>query len=248
MNIVTNEKMIKRNARIAQITTLAGMGALVVGMYFLFTRPEQYSIPWIAVLVGFVLSQIGIYFSNRWGRRPRPDEMINAALKGLGGQHTLYHYTTPTSHLLVGPHGVWVILPQYQRGTITYTKNRFRQKGAGFIHNYLRVFGQEGLGRPDLMAEAEIESVEKKLKKVLPEADMPPVNAAILFTDERAVLEVDEAPYPTMLAKKFKEFIRKSSKTKGLTMERVKEINEVLRGEGTTTKETVEEEEPAAEK
>ena len=55
----------------------------------------------------------------------------------------------PTAHLLVGPVGVWVLMPRHQAGRITYdeNKNRWRQKGGNF---YLKIFAQENLGRPDL--------------------------------------------------------------------------------------------------
>ncbi|MGE5222897.1 MAG: hypothetical protein ACM3PY_10675 [Omnitrophica WOR_2 bacterium] len=229
MNIISNARLIRRNARIAQYSGLAGMIILIAGMYVLFRYPGQFGIIWGTVLAGFILSQVGIYFTNRWGRNPRPDQNLNNALKGLSTDYSLYHYVTPTSHLLVGPAGVWVLLPRYQRGTITFEKNRFKQKGGGFLLNYLKIFGQEGLGRPELEVEAEKEAVTKFLKKHIPEDKIPPIQAALVFTDERAKLEnLEEAPVPTLPKSKLKEFIRKSAKTKSFSMDRVNEINHVI--------------------
>ena len=83
MQIVTNESLIKRNARIGQVTSIAGLGVLVAGMIISFTRPELFVWSLVALLAGFTLSQIGISFGNRWGRRPRPDEVLDASLQGL---------------------------------------------------------------------------------------------------------------------------------------------------------------------
>ncbi|RPI85660.1 MAG: NERD domain-containing protein [Chloroflexi bacterium] len=229
MNVVTNEKLIKRNTRIAQIAGLAGMGVLIAGMVVLFRYPEQVMLTWLTVLGGFLLSQVGIYFTNRYGRRPRPDEQINSSLKGLDHNFTIYHYKTPTSHLLVGPAGIWVIVPRYQKGVITYEKGRYKQKTRNFMQGYMRIFGQEGLGRPELEVESEKENINRFLKKRLPDVELPPVQAALVFTSEQAVLEnVDEAENPTIPVKKLKDVVRKAAKTKSMGMDKVKAINEVI--------------------
>jgi hypothetical protein len=231
MNVITNQALIRRNARIAQFSGLAGLAVLLGGMYFLFVQPEQFAIIWVMVLLGFILSQVGIYFTNRWGRRPRPDERLNQALKGLDHNYTLYHYTSPTGHLLVGPAGVWVLLPRYQRGTITYDKGRWRQKGGGIGLAYMKFFGQEGLGRPDLEINAEVDSVEKFLKQHMSEEELPPVQAVLIFTNEKVNLQdVDDAPTPTMLPKKLKEFIRKQVKARPVSMDKIRKTKDALEG------------------
>jgi hypothetical protein len=229
MNVMTNQALIRRNARIAQFSGLAGLAVLLGGMYFLFVQPEQFAIIWLMVLLGFILSQVGIYFTNRWGRRPRPDERLNQALKGLDHNYTIYHYTSPTSHLLVGPAGIWVLLPRYQRGTITYEKGRWRQKGGGIGLAYMKFFGQEGLGRPDLEINAEVDSVEKFLKKNMPEQDIPPVEAVLIFTNEKVNLQdVDDAPTPTLQPKKLKEFIRKQVKARPVSTDKIRQVKALL--------------------
>jgi hypothetical protein len=229
MNVITNQSLIRRNARIAQFAGLAGLAVLLGGMYFLFAQPEQFAIIWVMVLLGFILSQVGIYFTNRWGRRPRPDERLNQALKGLDHNYTLYHYSSPVSHLLVGPAGVWVLIPRYQRGTITYEKGRWRQKGGGIGLAYMKFFGQEGLGRPDLEINAEMDSVEKFLKNHMPKEEVPPVQAALVFTNEKANLQdVDDAPTPTLQPKKLKEYIRKQVKARSVSMDKIRQIKAAL--------------------
>jgi hypothetical protein len=228
MQIITNEQLIKRNARIGQVTSIAGLGVLVGGMIISFTRPELFAWSLVALLVGFALSQIGIYFGNRWGRRPRPDEVLDVSLKGLDNNYTLYHYSTPTTHLLVGPAGVWVLLPKSQRGRFVYEKGRWRQKGGGILQAYLRIFAQEGLGRPDLEAPVEIASVNKWLKDQLPEEEIP-VEALVVFTNDNAEIEEsEESELAVVHAKKLKDFIRKEAKSKPISLPMVKTVQDAL--------------------
>ena len=227
MDITTNERLINRNARIGQITSIIGLVVLAGGMFISFTRPELFTISLIALLVGFGLSQIGIYFGNRWGRRPRPDEILDTALKGLDGRYSIYHYSTPTSHLLVGPAGVWILMPRQQAGTITYdeAKKRWRQKGGNL---YLKIFAQENLGRPDLEIGSEMHAISSFLEEKLPGEEVPDVNAALILTNEKVVVDADNAPAPTLDVRKLKDFIRKTAKGKPISSDLVEEVKEVF--------------------
>jgi hypothetical protein len=229
MNIYRNETLIKRNARIAQISMLSGLAVLGAGMFLSFRNPEQFSLSLGALLLGFILSQIGIFYSNRWGRRPRQDELIDLALKGLDKKFSLYHYLTPVNHLLIGPSGAWALLPYYQRGRIVYQGGRWQQKGGNL---YLKIFAQEGLGRPELDVAAAKESLSKFIASRFPDEDFPPVEVALIFTNERTVVDIPEdadPPAATVALKDLKELIRKSGKTRSLPMEKVKLLEDALR-------------------
>jgi len=220
MKIIKNEKLIKRNSIIGQWTSIAALLVLGGGMYMSFSNPGNpqlvtYSI--IALVGGFILTQIGMYMGNRWGRSPRPDEKFDAGLKGLPGDYTIYHFMAPASHLLVGPAGVWVLIPYRQRGVVTYAKNRWRVGNGGFMQAYMSIFGQEGIGRPDLEAEGEINAVHKLLAKKLNEGEIPKVRAALVFMHEEVDLQqVDGAPLPAMKIKQLKDFMRQKGKEKPL--------------------------------
>ena len=228
MKIIKNEKLIKRNAKIGQFTSMGALVVLGVGMYISFTQPELFVWAVAALLVGFTLTQIGMYFGNRWGRSPRPDEKLDAGLKGLTKDYSLYHWTTPVSHLLVGPAGIWVLLPYHQRGQVAYSKKRWRMKGGGFLQGYMRIFGQEGLGRPDLEAEAEINSIRKALAKELEEDEIPEINVALVFTADEVEVEAEDAPIPALLLKKIKDFFRQKAKEKPITAEELEKVKASL--------------------
>jgi hypothetical protein len=228
MKIIKNEKLISRNSKIGQWTSLGALIVLGLGMYISFTRSDLFVWAVGALLVGFTLTQIGMYFGNRWGRSPRPDEKLDAGLKGLPGEYSIYHWTTPVSHLLVGPGGLWVLLPYHQRGQVSFKNNRWRMKGGGILQGYMRIFGQEGLGRPDLEAQAEINNLRKALLKEFDESDIPEIRAALVFTAEGVEIDADEAPLSALEAKKLKDFMRQQARGKPLSAVEIERLNSVF--------------------
>ena len=228
MKIIKNEKLIKRNSKIGQYTSLGALVVLGIGMYISFSRQDLFIWALAALLLGFTLTQIGMYFGNRWGRSPRPDEKLDAGLKGLPGDYVMYHWTTPVPHLLVGPAGVWVLIPYHQRGQATYRKNRWRMSGGGFLQNYMRLFGQEGMGRPDLEAEAEINSLRKSLALEMEESEIPEIKAALVFTADGVEIDAQEAPMPALNLKKLKEFMRSKAKEKPISPAELEKVKSAL--------------------
>jgi hypothetical protein len=228
MKIIKNENLVKRNAKIGGWTSIAALVVLGLGMYISFTRPELFTYSLLALLLGFTLTQIGMYMGNKFGRSPRPDEKLDAGLKGLQNEFVIYHYTTPVSHLLVGPAGVWVIKPYHQRGQVTFAKNRWRMRGGGFLQNYMRIFGQEGLGRPDIEIESDIRSLKKQLSNKMEESEIPEINALLVFTHEEAEIEAEDSPVFAMKLKQLKEFIRQKAKEKKFPAETINKLKAAL--------------------
>jgi hypothetical protein len=178
------------------------------------------------LLVGFILSQVGLYYGNRFGR-VRQDLILNQALKGLDGRYKIYHNSKITNHLLVGPAGIWLLLPKFQRGNITYEKGRWKQRGGVFL-GYLRLMAQEGIGRPDLEIPYETEKVRKYLAQHMPEEDIPTINPVLIFTSDKAVVNADEAPTPTVPASKLKDLIRKAQKNQSVSSAKYQAVQAVL--------------------
>jgi hypothetical protein len=234
MNIQRNDRLIKRNSLIGRYAMFAGLAVLLGGMFISFKYAQLFSLSMGALILGFILSQVGIFYSNRWGRSPRPDQLLDQALKGLDYKFTIYHYKAPAAHMLLGPSGIWAILPYYQRGTISFDKGRWR--GGGAMYGYLKIFAQESLGRPDLEVAAEVENIQAYLKKklpadIFPEESLPTVQAAVVFTNERATIDIPEdanPPAATVMLKDLKTLVRKAEKGKGLSVEKIKVIEDAL--------------------
>jgi hypothetical protein len=228
MRIIKNEKLIVRNGKIGQWLSLAALAVLGIGIYISFAKPELFTYSIICLVVGFIMTQVGMYMGSRWGKSPRPDEKLDAGLKGLHSEFNIYHYSSPVSHLLVGPSGMWILLPYHQRGKVSFEKNRWRMKGGGFLQNYMRIFGQENLGRPELDAENEVRALHKFFAKKMDESNIPEIKPILVFTTDEVELDAGDSPIAAMKIKHLKEFLRQGGKNRALSSVQIAEITELL--------------------
>ncbi len=228
MKIIKNEKLIKRNSTIGNFTSIGALVVLGVGMYISLKRTDLFIYALVALLIGFTLTQVGMYMGNRYGRSPRPDERLDTGLKGLSGDYTIYHYMTPVSHLLVGPAGVWLLMPYFQRGQVTFKKNRWQMSGGGFIQGYMRVFGQENLGRPDIEVDNEVNGLKKFLAKQMEESQIPEIKPLMIFTNDDVEINAGETPIPAMKLKQVKDFIRQKAKEKPVSQIQIAAVKGAL--------------------
>ncbi len=209
MVILRDEQRIVRLATIGKWANLIGMGALIVGLVLMFTNVENFTQLMIyqltALAVGWILSQVGIYLSHRYLRRPRPDEVLDEALKKVAKNGRFYHYLLPAPHVMLTPEGIIIFIAKYQGGNISVSGDKWRQTGVGMR----KFFGQEGLGDPTKEAEARIDLMVKYLRKHAPDVDEVPIAAMIVFTSKNIPnLDVKESRIPAMHYSKVKGFMR----------------------------------------
>jgi len=229
MKLSVNNKLIERNKKIAQSILYVSLGLLIIGFVWTLrnTEPSKSIIGYLILIPAFLLVQVSIYLANRWGKSPRPDEIILSALKGLDNQYTLYVYTTGVPHLLVGPIGVWIINPYNHEGEISYNleKKRYIQKGgSNFVAKY---FAQEGL--PNIIRD--VISLKKDHKKYFENnsihVDEEPTIVNLFYSDN-VILVKNDAPEINLKSNKLKVFIRKSAKEAKIPLEKVEELRSKL--------------------
>lgn len=228
MKIIKNEKLIERNGKIGQWMSLASVGVLVLGFYISLKMPEYLIYSFVCLVIGFTMTQISIYMGNRWGRSPRADEKFDAGLKGLHSDFVIYHFSSPVSHLLLGPSGAWVLHPLHQRGKVSYQKNRWKLSNGGFLQAYMSVFGQEGLGRPEVDAENEVQALRKFLAKKMDESAIPEIKPILVFTSDEVEVDAGDSPIAAMRLKQLKEFMRQGGKNRSLSNEQITALSDAL--------------------
>src|SRR5919202_2411009 len=149
--VSTNEKFIETRTRIGRYASLLGLGIIAAG--FIASLQNEVLPAYVALIIGFILSNVGAYYLNRWGLRAH--ERLSAALKGLEKRYRLYHFLLPVPHVLLGPSGVTVFLVKNQDGKIEGDEKGWRQGSS--ILRLFRALSTEPLGNParDLDAQKE---------------------------------------------------------------------------------------------
>jgi hypothetical protein len=211
MEVLTNERLVKQRAQIGKYASLLGLAALAGGLIASFNQQYLY-LSFAALILGFALSQVGSYHMVRWSRRPRSDEILTAALKGIDRKFRFYHYYLPSHHVLVGPTGLYLFLVKSQSGQISCEGARWRRKfSAG---RALLLFGQEGLGNPTGELAAELRKLETFIQGKLPDlaSNELQMEGVIVFSDPRVQLTLNEPAAPVLQPKQLKAYVRRPRK------------------------------------
>jgi len=229
MKLSINNKLIERNKKVAQITLFASLALLSIGFIWTMrnSEPSKSLIGYLILIPAYLLVQISIFMANRWGKSPRPDEIVVQALKGLDDRYTIYNFTTGVPHLLVGPNGVWIINPYHHKGKISYNpeKNQYLQKdGPNFIAKY---FAQDGL--PNITREAYSlkRDLIKYFDKNLIQIDEEPLVVNLFYADD-IILLTSHAPEINIKSGKLKVFIRKHVKKVYIPSEKIEKLRSHL--------------------
>lgn len=219
MVVLRDERRIARMKQIGQWTSLAGMLALVGGLVMAFTALNGsaslvfYQL--LALMGGWILSQIGIYLAHRYVRDPRPDQVLDQQVKKVARDGRFYHFLLPAPHVLLTPQGIIIFIAKFQSGRITVQGDKWRQKGIGFR----RFFGQEGLGNPTREAESAVAAVASYLRKHAPTVEEVPIAPVIVFTTKHAgELDLDNSDIPAIHFAKLKTFLRQQRGKKAKNM------------------------------
>ncbi|MBQ6504358.1 MAG: hypothetical protein IJI57_10645 [Flexilinea sp.] len=227
MYIYTNEAKLKKNKNISKWTTIAAFVVLIAGAVAAFS-PKYITLSFIALILGFVMSQVSISFTSKWGREPSNDAIFNVKLKGLSDNFSIYHYMDPVDHLLVGTAGTFILMPYFQGGEIGWDENkqRWTQKKANF---FMKLFGQENIGRPDQECAANLAGVRDYfISKGIdfPEDKIHPV--LVFINPQTKILEGQNFKYDTIPLGQLKKTIANYAKVDRLDPAFIDEVTDKL--------------------
>jgi len=230
MQVITNEKLIKNRARLGRVASFVGLAVLILGLVASLFLQEWLLASFGCLIVGFLLSQVGIYNANRWVREPRADQTLVKILKGFDDRYRLYNYVLRPPHVLLVPFGLCVINPKNQGGKVRCQGEKWRHE-TGW-KRILRLFGQEGLGNPTKEVRAEVEKLRRFLAQRLPDEEAP-IEGVVVFTNPQVDLEIENPAVPVLDGKQFKSLLRNLSKERPIPGSQRKRLAEILDGEAT---------------
>jgi hypothetical protein len=209
MLVIRDDKKIARLRLFGQITSFLGLAILIGGMLLIFFGDPQevFLMQMAALFVGWLLSQVGLYFTQRFSRRPRADEVLDEALTKVAKDGRIYHYVLPAPHVLLLPSGIIVIVAKYQGGKISADGDKWQQSGIGLK----RFFGQEGIGNPSKDADHNVAALAHFLKKNVPQVEEVPIAALIVFTTKGVKdLDLKRSSSPAMHATKAAGYLKQN--------------------------------------
>ncbi|MBK9052652.1 MAG: hypothetical protein IPL78_17565 [Chloroflexi bacterium] len=209
MEIIRDDKKIARYRQIGIITMFVSIGVLLLGMFV--GSNQAWSL--LALGGGWLLAQVSLYLSNRYVRKPRPDEALDEALEKLVAEKVVkrgrvYHYCLPVSHVLLTPDGLVLFILKYQRGNMVADGDKWRQTRTG-LFNLNKYLGQENIGNPSREAESALQVTANFLKKHAPQVEEVPMAVLIAFTTvANSQLDVQKSRIPAMHMSKVKGYLK----------------------------------------
>jgi hypothetical protein len=226
MKIIIDRQSLTRRARLSHVASLGGLLVLLGSVGLSLWQPTWTLITGSLLFVGGSLSIVGIYFANRWVKKPRPEDVLDQALKGLDDRHRLYHYALPCDHLLLTPGGITVIETVSLEGVFTYRDGKWRQRMTP--GRAMRFFVEERLGDPVDRALASARTIKARLVEAVPEAAAFEARGMVVFTNAYVELDVEKPPIPVCKAEKVRARLPKDGVK--LPVEVYRQVQERLDG------------------
>src|SRR5512141_1450378 len=166
MQVYRNDQFIQRRAKLGRYCSFAGMGVLLLGLIVNLTmRFEGLLLSMLALLVGFALYQIGMYYTLRFARPERPDQILTKALKGFDNRYHLFQFTSPAGNVLVTPNACLVFTLKMQGKGIQYRNGKWKHL-IGWQSFFLWL-ASDSLRNPSKEAVAEADTLQRYLAKKL---------------------------------------------------------------------------------
>jgi hypothetical protein len=201
-----DSKKVKRNARLARILSFGGLGIMGLGLLISFQPPYRIDLVLGLFLVGIFASQIGLPMRNRWDRRPRIDEILDSALKGLDQRYAIFHYLL----------GAFAVIPRVENGLIKYSDGHWTRTTNK--SGLLRRAGTRRIRGIEPEIASEVDRASSRLN--LPFAVRP----LIVFLHAGAEMDVREGPELATHLKKLKSALRKLPKAQSLSEQQVEQL------------------------
>ena len=225
MKVFINQSRVNARARLANLASVGGLILLLISVVIPLFLPTWANFAYVLMIVGMGIAMVGIYFANRWVRKPRPEESLAKALKSFDDQYRLYHYPSlPCDHLLLTPTGLVVLETINLAGNFSYRNGKWKE--AMSIGRALRYIVEERVSNPILSAQVAGEELWEKLSKELG-IDIP-VRSVVVFTHPLVQLAIENAPLPVCKVDKLKKQI--PSKGSRLAPELYQKLDSFLAG------------------
>ena len=202
MKTYLDRKKIGTRAELSNLASIGGLVLLLVSVLLPLFLPKAANFSFVLMVVGLGTAMVGIFYANRWVRKPRPEERLDKALKGLADSYHLYHYPPfPPDHLLLTPNGVVILETIGLAGSFSYKDGKWRE--AMTIGRALRSIVEEHVGDPVRSALRTEQTLRERLARVV--EGTVPIKPLVVFVHPAAELDLEQTPIPVLPAEKLKK-------------------------------------------
>ncbi len=204
MKVFINRQKVNTRATWSNVASVGGLILLLLSVVLPLFLPSWAGFAYAFMIVGMGTAMIGIYFANRWVRKPRPEESLAKALKSFDDHYRLYHYPSlPCDHILLTPNGVVILEVFNLNGSFSYKQGRWKE--AMTIGRALRYIVEEHIGDPVLMAKQLEGELGRRFRGEFGTEVTIPIKSVVTFTHPAVELDVDESPIPIYKIDKLKK-------------------------------------------
>ncbi|HEX9798360.1 MAG TPA: hypothetical protein VGA52_15365 [Anaerolineales bacterium] len=224
-----NAPRIQRNHNTGRFMVFSGLALLAGGFIYSLRNQEEVNLVLLIAVLGTLTAQFGLAMINRWGKSPREDERLDAAVKGLDDRWATLHYAGPTNHILIGPAGIFALVARADSGQLNY------EDGSGWSQDrppggLLRRGGLRQLRGVTEGATSAARNVQVLLDNHLESETKFQARPLLIFLHDEADLRFkpEQAPIPAVHFKKVKDWLRKQPKADTLSPETTAELAEAL--------------------
>jgi hypothetical protein len=206
MRTITNEQMMARGGRLGQLATLIGLVMVFGALIASFTEYRMMSV--VLVALGVVMYTLGNRGQEQAMRGPQRIQRLTGALGEFDDRYRLYNHVLPVDHVVLTPHGVFVLIVRGLDGKIRCFKDKWVRDMN--LRRVLRFFTEESLGNPTKELQQDVEKLQKYIEEEAPDVNTE-VQGVVVFSNPEALLEVTTASVPVMPLRRLKGHIRKAS-------------------------------------
>ncbi len=201
MKSLRNFPKMKRMATISQTLSVSGLLLLLAGVLLNLFLPAYYSLALGLIILGGAASVVGIYFASRWVKKPRPEDTLDAQLKGMTNVYRFYHYPDlPYDHVLLTPEKVLAVQAVNIEGDFIFEKGKWKEQMT--VGRAIRWLVEEHLGNPIKEAQDAAANLSDHLEVEC--GQKIPVEGVVVFVHPRALIKVKNAPILVCTPEKFK--------------------------------------------
>lgn len=208
MKNMINIAKVKRNSSFSHVGSILGLivlfGSLLLP-YYVTGFPAAMTI--VLVLVGLGLAMAGIFFANRWVRKPRPEFELPKAFENLSDDYVLFNYPDLLAdHILLTPSEVIVLETINIAGFFTFQKGKWSERMK--IGRALRYVVEEHVTNPTQVAIDEARMLTEEIGKLEGISSKIAVKPMVVFLHPSAIFEVDQQPIPILSLAKVLKHVR----------------------------------------